>query len=425
VAPLSTDGRNVKAEDPFEETGTLTPPAAIGGRATVEFSDFTVIADDPTTPANEGGQAGGNKFQVSLTVENTSTDPDILPTSINFQTKERALTDINDRLDGSSIEDRRDLRLDDSLTDCSSPTDVRCWDDDLGIGRFPNVIGNAPLSVRFVGSPGGPLRFIKKNGPFQPLAEGFQNLVCVKSGAQDDDAEIDQDVIETCAGDPTQGLAPGQSQTLRLEFDYRDVRGLILRVEPGTIVDQDPPFGLAQRGGDFDCRDQRRLPFCHPDLVGDDWFTDPVDLFDVIYVTVHQQGDAPTVMSYDANFGQILAMGGFIPSAEFSNGTVREQVAGEYCSLPGGEVGCEPAGGGDPAPEAGFSTMCVGLECSFTDASTGSITSWTWTFGDGNGSTEQSPSHTYAAAGAYTVELTVTDDGGNSDTTSAGGHRQR
>jgi PKD repeat protein len=419
---------SVKATDPFEQTGTLNPPPPIGGRALVTFSNFEVIEDLPGTVANEGGQAGGNRARVSMTVTNDSAPGSgILLTSVNFQTKERALTDINDRLDGSSIEDRRDLRLDQTLEPCTSPEQTRCFDTDLGIGRFPNVIGNSLLSVKFIDDAGnpltpsqvdGPLRFIKKNGPFTPVASGFQNFICVKSGAQDDDVEPDQDVIETCAGDPTQGLAPGQSQTVRLELDYGDFRGLILRVEPGTLEPQAAPFGLAQQGGDFDCRDQRRLPFCHPDLVGQDWFTDPVDLFDVIYVTVHQEGDAPTVMNYEANFGHILAMGGFVPSAEFSDGTSREQVVGEYCSLPGGVEGCEPAGGGDPAPEAAFSTLCVGLDCSFTDTSTGSIASWAWTFGDGASSTAQNPSHTYAAAGSYTVELTVTDDDGASDTTS-------
>jgi PKD repeat protein len=47
------------------------------------------------------------------------------------------------------------------------------------------------------------------------------------------------------------------------------------------------------------------------------------------------------------------------------------------------------------------------LAVSFSDASTGSITSWTWNFGDGNGSTLQNPDHTYAAAGTYTVALVV------------------
>lgn len=54
----------------------------------------------------------------------------------------------------------------------------------------------------------------------------------------------------------------------------------------------------------------------------------------------------------------------------------------------------------------------------FTDASTGSITSWSWDFGDGSGtSTEQNPLYTYATAGPWTVVLTVTGPGGSDDDT--------
>ncbi|MEZ4774308.1 MAG: PKD domain-containing protein [Bacteroidia bacterium] len=42
--------------------------------------------------------------------------------------------------------------------------------------------------------------------------------------------------------------------------------------------------------------------------------------------------------------------------------------------------------------------------------------SWSWNFGDGNTSTVQSPTHTYAASGNYTVSLIVTSCG-SSDTT--------
>lgn len=61
-----------------------------------------------------------------------------------------------------------------------------------------------------------------------------------------------------------------------------------------------------------------------------------------------------------------------------------------------------------PNPVALFSSTSTGLTTLFTDMSTGNITSWQWDFGDGNSSTMQSPAHTYAMGGNYTVTLTVT-----------------
>ena len=48
----------------------------------------------------------------------------------------------------------------------------------------------------------------------------------------------------------------------------------------------------------------------------------------------------------------------------------------------------------------------------FTNSSSGA-TSYSWTFGDGGTSTATNPSHTYNAAGTYTVELTATNACGN------------
>ncbi len=66
------------------------------------------------------------------------------------------------------------------------------------------------------------------------------------------------------------------------------------------------------------------------------------------------------------------------------------------------------------SPVAAFTSSCPTLTCSFTDQSSdpdGTIASWQWTFGDGTtGSTAQNPSHTYSAAGSYTVTLTVKDN---------------
>ena len=75
------------------------------------------------------------------------------------------------------------------------------------------------------------------------------------------------------------------------------------------------------------------------------------------------------------------------------------------------------------APVANFSATPLSgappLSVTFTDSSTGSITGWQWDFGDAATSTLQNPVHIYAAAGSYTVKLTVTGPGGANTKTQA------
>jgi PKD repeat protein len=69
-------------------------------------------------------------------------------------------------------------------------------------------------------------------------------------------------------------------------------------------------------------------------------------------------------------------------------------------------------------PTASFSsnvtTGNAPLRVAFSNASTGSPTSWKWTFGDGGTSKEMNPIHTYTRAGKYTVSLTVSNAAGSS-----------
>jgi leucyl aminopeptidase len=84
------------------------------------------------------------------------------------------------------------------------------------------------------------------------------------------------------------------------------------------------------------------------------------------------------------------------------------------------------SGGGTPTnqpPVANFGYGSNGLTVNFTDNSSdsdGTIASRSWNFGDGGTSTATSPSHTYAADGTYSVTLTVTDNGGASNSKTQG-----
>ena len=65
------------------------------------------------------------------------------------------------------------------------------------------------------------------------------------------------------------------------------------------------------------------------------------------------------------------------------------------------------------SPTSGTASLAV----TFTNSSSGNVTSYSWNFGDGSTSTEQNPVHTYATSGIYSVILTATGPGGTNTET--------
>ena len=70
-------------------------------------------------------------------------------------------------------------------------------------------------------------------------------------------------------------------------------------------------------------------------------------------------------------------------------------------------------------PQSGDAPLTVELDASASDDSDGTLVGYAWDFGDGTTGSGVIVSHTYATAGDYTVELTVTDDDGAVDTETA------
>ncbi len=135
----------------------------------------------------------------------------------------------------------------------------------------------------------------------------------------------------------------------------------------------------------------------------------------------------PTALTYSWNYGNGTGSGAFVSRTYTSANTytVTLTVRDEYNATATATQTVtitEPPGNRAPtaviAAPAGPAATCA-LVCSFSSTGTGdpdvgdTITRL-WEFGDGGTSTSSSPTRTYAAAGVYTVTLTVTDGWGNS-----------
>jgi PKD repeat protein len=122
-------------------------------------------------------------------------------------------------------------------------------------------------------------------------------------------------------------------------------------------------------------------------------------------------GSAPTTSSYDCR-PYVAGNSETCSIATVQTGTYYVMV-NAYAAYSGVTLkGSYTAPGSGGTPTANFTFTTSGLTATFTDTSTdsgGTIGSHAWTFGDSGTSTATSPSHTYAAAGTYSVTETVTD----------------
>ncbi len=104
-------------------------------------------------------------------------------------------------------------------------------------------------------------------------------------------------------------------------------------------------------------------------------------------------------------------------AAYYEAGWTPEYVEGPESSV----MNVVVQGGTTTPPIADFdapTTALVGESVDFDDesiAGTYTINQWYWDFDDGDDSSQPSPSHTFDTSGTYTVELTVTDSQGTSD----------
>ena len=134
---------------------------------------------------------------------------------------------------------------------------------------------------------------------------------------------------------------------------------------------------------------------------------------------------SPVVNGAGQVVGQLSGACGFDvnnPCNAAANATVDGAFANYYSAV----ASYLGPGAGNQPPTASFTHVCDDptLTCDFdgTESSDpdGTIASYAWDFGDGTTGSGVMVSHTYAAAGTYTVMLTVTDNDGATGSTSNG-----
>lgn len=132
--------------------------------------------------------------------------------------------------------------------------------------------------------------------------------------------------------------------------------------------------------------------------------------------------DVQFTSNADTSFTSVWDFGDGSPLATVDNPLHTYVVAGTYtaCTYITNSCGTDTLCStftvcGSAVTTANYGASTMGASAMFTDSST-STTSWFWDFGDSGTSTLQSPTHTYASSGTYTVCLIATNGSCGADT---------
>ena len=132
---------------------------------------------------------------------------------------------------------------------------------------------------------------------------------------------------------------------------------------------------------------------------------------EVEYQTDTEGGNSgsPVILESTGDAIGIHTHGGCSTSAGNHGTGINHPGLQNYLANPQGVCSLIPNAAFSGTPRSGTAPLLV----NFTSQSTGDITSHLWNFGDGNTSSSTNPTHTYTAAGTYTVSLTVSGSTGS------------